>query len=126
MFKQSPAKYNKATEIIGASHDIAGNLALYAGFMTTVNSLIILYTVSIAPSNRLPWLSLWLFIALVFTAGILAAVIVRKLVIPVRMAYYNHQSHKHENPVLKEINERFDRLEAKIDKQGNATGREKP
>lgn len=102
---QKPAKFTRLTAVIGASHDIYGRGSFYIGFVNTVMMFGVFFATVIIPTPALNWISLPMFFLIVLIAGITAAFIIWKILIPQMIAYGNYQGYRHDNPIRKDLEE---------------------
>jgi len=93
---------------------------LFGGAATWITFAILIFTAvtawntptAIVIREYLPWLSLGIFVALIFLAMAVAIWIEHKFIQPAIMLYWNRMHFKHGNPQQ----EQLDRIEIKLDK----------
>jgi len=102
---QKPAKFTKLTAIIGGSHDIYSRVAFYISAVNTVMIFGVFYATVIIPTPALNWITLPIFIIMVFSVVLVVAIIVWKILIPQLIAYGNYQGYRHDSPVRKDLEE---------------------
>ena len=105
LLSQQPAKFTKLTAFIGASHDIYARVAFYISVVNTIMIFGVFYATVILPTPALDWISLPLFVLIVFIGVLAAAIIVWKIIIPHSIAYSNYQGYRHDSPIRKDLEE---------------------
>lgn len=98
-------KQNKLPPWVGAFQVQVTNSMFYVNLISSgMMVLTFWYTAGYQIRDRyMPWLNIWMFVAVVAVVVIVVMFMDYKFVYPSRQAFQNEQACKHENPAMEEL-----------------------